>query len=162
MVPAPQEDEARAPVRDMRVIQLVRRARFARDAPAILIDDAPALRDAVRHLVATGHRRIAHLGAEPRLSSGRARLAAFRAGMAGAGLGVDETLTRTVRPLLALAHAETRRLLDAGQATALVCGGVELSNGALWALMDAGLMPSGAFGFVGYGDPSFCAWIGGG
>ncbi|MET0965272.1 MAG: LacI family DNA-binding transcriptional regulator [Nakamurella sp.] len=34
-------------------------------APAICVDDGPAVRDAVRHLVGLGHRSIAHVGGPP-------------------------------------------------------------------------------------------------
>lgn len=48
----------------------------------------------------------------------------------------------------------------AATATATVCGGFEISNGALITLLNSGRQPDGAFGFIGYGDPSFYSWIG--
>lgn len=49
-------------------------------------DDAPAVRDAVRHLVELGHRDIAHVAGPHDLVHGRSRRDAFDAALAEAGL----------------------------------------------------------------------------
>lgn len=163
MVPAPGGAATEfALMPDVPVIQLIRRRDIGRPSAAILVEDRAAIRDAVAHLARQGHARIAYIGADDALSSGRARLAAFREGLALAHLAEIPELIRTGAPSAAMGKDCARDILDQGRATAMVCGGFEISNGALSALMDAGADPSGAFGFVGYGDPSFYAWIGGG
>lgn len=147
-------------VEGMHVVQLIRH----RDsAPALLIDDAPAIADAVDCLVDRGYRDIGFIGADLQLSSGRERLAAFRAALQRRGLRPRKALTITGGPSFQLGHDGARALLD-GQAgmTALVCGGFEISNGALDACLERGLRFPDDLALVGYGDPSAYRWIAGG
>lgn len=163
MVPTPGQSESEnRHLRETSVIQLIRQRDIGRPTPAILVDDKAAIRDAVIHLASHGHGRIAYVGADGGLSSGRTRLSAFRDGLKSAGLSEHPDLIRTDAPSAQMGKAHAREILEHGKATALVCGGFEISNGALNALMDTGIEPSGRFGFVGYGDPSFYAWVGGG
>ncbi|KUF09877.1 LacI family DNA-binding transcriptional regulator [Pseudoponticoccus marisrubri] len=161
MVPTPGQSQAGRPhLQAMRVLQLIRERDIGQPVPTVQVDDAGAIRDAVLHLAAAGHRRIGYIGATPALSSGRVRLAAYRTGLAAAGLSEEAPLVITGAPTAETGRAGLHRLLES--ATATVCGGFEISNGALIALLSAGQRPDGPFGFVGYGDPSFYSWIGAG
>ncbi|UWQ17240.1 LacI family DNA-binding transcriptional regulator [Jannaschia sp. M317] len=156
MVPVPGRDgRPTAQVAGLRTVQLIRQRAFDDATGAILLDDGPALRAAIAHLVGRGHSRIAYIGADAALSSGRSRLSAFEKGMATAGLPAD--LVRTGAPSFDMGRACAQDLLT-GEATALLCGGFEISNGALSACLEDG----GRIDFVGYGDPSFYAWVDGG
>ncbi|MEV8468456.1 LacI family DNA-binding transcriptional regulator [Fluviibacterium sp. DFM31] len=162
MVPVPGSDGAMTlKPRPMSVVQLIRQS-GADAAPTILVDDDQALQGAVAHLAEKGHRAIAYIGADSRLSSGQSRLASFRAGLERAGVAERPELLFTGTPTAEIGAQRMRQVLGDGAATALVCGGVEISNGALSAMMAAGVSPTGPFDLVGYGDPSFYAWIGGG
>lgn len=163
MVPAPgQSETGLIHLRAMSVVQLIRQSDIGDAFPAILVDDQQALRDAVLHLHSIGHRDIAYIGADNHLSSGRMRLSAFRSGLVQVGLTEKPELVFTGPPSAEMGFSNTRLLIERGQATALVCGGFEISNGALKAVMDAGLQPSSPLSLIGYGDPSFYNWIGGG
>lgn len=163
MVPAPGEAESEPRhIPQTSVIQLIRQRDIGRPTRAILVDDQAAIQDAVHHLSSHGHQRISYVGTDTSFSSGRSRLTAFRAGLRSAGLREIPELIRTDAPSAQLGEAHAREILRQGSATALVCGGFEISNGALNALIDARADPSGGFGFIGYGDPSFYARIGGG
>jgi LacI family transcriptional regulator len=71
---------------------LINRAPDACKAPAILADDVLGVRQAVAHLVALGHRRIAHIGGPPSVSTGHARRAAFVEAMRDHGLKAEPRL----------------------------------------------------------------------
>lgn len=160
MVPAPESGDRAPPMTgSMNVIELIRQSEHRERRPAVLVEDGPAIQAAVRHLAETGHRSIAYIGASSALSSGRARLDAFRAGASAAGLNVSEDLIQTCVPSFAMGRAQAEAILKAGCATALLCGGFELSNGALSALIEAREDPKTDLAFIGYGDPSFYAWV---
>ena len=150
MVPAPGAPDPALPA-DMRTIQLIRRRT---EAEAVLVEDAEALTGAVKQLAKAGHRRIGYVGADPALSSGRDRLAAYRAGLAAAGQQPDPELEVTGPPTLDLGREGAARLYGSG-ATALVCGGFEVAGGALTVWLESGA----GTGFVGYGDAASYPWI---
>ncbi|QKV17911.1 LacI family DNA-binding transcriptional regulator [Oricola thermophila] len=153
MVPAPGEVDPALPA-DMRAIQLIRRRT---EGPAILVDDSDALTAAVLQLARAGHARIGYVGAVPSLSSGHNRRAAYRAGLARAGLPFDTTLEVTGAPTHELGRTGATRLCEAG-ADALVCGGFEIASGALatWLEHTEG---GKRVSFVGYGDTASYPWI---
>lgn len=120
------------------------------------VDVDPAVAAAVAHLVETGRRRIAVLGADPRTGSpGARRTAAFRRAAADSGLVVDEDLLVDVgqrwgRQEGAVAAA---RLLDAGRAPdALLAHNDALALGALRAALDRGLRVPEDLAVIGSGD----------
>ncbi len=163
MVPAPDggsKQETKAV--GMKVVQLIRQRPGLDAQAAVLIDDHTAICDAVLHLAQAGHRKIAFIGGGCDLSSGRDRLAAYRAGLLKAGLAEDPELIHGDAPSFAMGRDHAGELVDTKQATGIICGGVEISNGALSALMDRGMQPGRDIALVGYGDPSFYKWISGG
>jgi LacI family transcriptional regulator len=60
----------------------------------VFVDSAPAMKDAMRHLWDSGHRRLAFLGARTESSVGRERLSAFRAAAAAAGFDKSNLVER--------------------------------------------------------------------
>ncbi|MDU9005101.1 LacI family DNA-binding transcriptional regulator [Sedimentitalea todarodis] len=163
MVPTPGKSENSVlHLRSTSVIQLIRQRDMGRPTSAILVDDSAAIRSAVTHLAAQGHSRIAYIGADSKLSSGRSRLAAFQDGLMLANLEETPELVCTGAPSNEMGQSYARRIIGDRHATAMVCGGFEISNGALSALMDTGRQSAENMSFIGYGDPSFYAWVGGG
>lgn len=163
MVPTPATSPHEQPsASGLNVIQLVRQRAIDGTSGTVLIDDHKAIRDAVVHLAQQGHRTIGFIGANNNLSSGKQRLAAFRAGLTAAGLSEDAALVHTGSPSFEMGRSCFGKLLNGQSATALVCGGVEISNGALSALMEQGPSSAKQLAFIGYGDPSYYRWIAGG
>ncbi len=163
MVPSPGALGEELPhLRAMSVVQLIRQRDIGFGVPAILVDDFKAIHDAVVHLAQADHRDIAFIGAGADLSSGRMRRAAYEAGLRTADLPLQNNLVQTGSPSFDFGQEQTHRLLQDGHATALICGGFEVSNGALSAVIQSGKRPGSDIGFIGYGDPSFYAWVGGG
>jgi LacI family transcriptional regulator len=163
MVPAPGIYEfQKSCLQDLQIIQLIRQRDMKVAAAAVLVDDSGAIAQAVAHLADRGHRRIAYIGGDSVLSSGHSRLAAFIAGMRMTGLEPEVDLTITKRPSFEMGYRSARDLLDRSRATAIVCGGFEISNGALHACLARGVSLPEDISFVGFGDPSWYRWMGGG
>jgi LacI family transcriptional regulator len=111
------------------------------DADSVLSDNRGGARQAVQHLLARGHRRIAFLGDLLSISTAEERLRGYRQSLERAGIAVDDTLIRTglrhpdaaaeaVRDLLALADPPTavftgQNLLTIGGVRALRAAGME-------------------------------------
>ena len=96
------------------------------------------------------------------LGSGRERLAAFESGLESANVEAISNLIKTGPPSFEMGRACATGIIDEGQADALICGGFEISNGALSVIMERGLSPHDPLYFVGYGDPAFYSWVSGG
>ena len=58
----------------------------------VTIDNLTAARDAVRHLITLGRKRIGHITGNLHITDGADRLEGYRQALEAAGLGVDETL----------------------------------------------------------------------
>ncbi|WP_454049244.1 LacI family DNA-binding transcriptional regulator [Cellulomonas sp. Marseille-Q8402] len=120
------------------------------------VDVDPAVAAAVAHLVETGRRRIAVLGADPRAGSpGARRTAAFRRAAADNGLDVDEALLVDVGPRWGRQEGAVAaaRLLDAGRPfDALLAHNDALALGALRTALDRGLRVPEDLAVIGSGD----------
>lgn len=164
MVPTPDQPENDLfQTQDIRVIQLIRTRAMSFPSTALLIDDGASIAKAVTHLVQAGHTHIGYIGSYKMLSSGQQRLKAFREAMHWCNLDVDEALIRTAPPSFEMGHQSALSIMDnSAEVSALVCGGFEISNGALDACLRRGLRMPEDLAFVGFGDPSFYQWIGGG
>ncbi len=62
------------------------------DADVVLADNQAGAEDAIRHLVARGHRRVAYLGDLRTISTARERHAGYEAGLREAGIAIDPPL----------------------------------------------------------------------
>ncbi|MEM1288933.1 MAG: LacI family DNA-binding transcriptional regulator [Pseudomonadota bacterium] len=161
-VPAPgTENDALFADLPLEVVQLIRYRDGDEGSPCILVDDFDAIRHAVMHLHKKGHRAIAYIGAPETTSSGRARLAAFKAGVTATRLTLNLDLMFTDAPSAENGLRITSHIISGTEATALVCGGFEISSGAIRAAMEQNALNS-RLEIVGYGDPDFYAWIAGG
>lgn len=162
-VPAPGAvQNVAAHLAGVNVIQLIREQEMGQPVSSILVEDHGAIGAAVQHLAGLGHQAIGYIGADARLSSGRARRRAFEAGLASAGLVVDADWITLGAPDFSTGQKSAGRLLAERKVTAIVCGGFEVSNGALSVVLEARQDAVQGMGFVGYGDPSYYTWLNGG
>lgn len=163
-VPAPRSiDQPVNRVDNLKLINLIRTQDDHESAGSLMIDDSASIKSAVEHLANKGYERIAYIGASEALSSGRNRLQAYTDALGGIGLPVDETLICTGAPGFDMGRDRMKHLLDMPHAPdALVCGGFEISNGALETCLTRQLDMPERMAFIGYGDPACYRWISGG
>lgn len=138
------------------VVQLNRRSQN-RAIPSVTADDRGGVRLAVEHLVELGHRRIALVGGPQTHSTGRARLAGFRAAMRRAGL---EIAPGDVQLGQAVTMDEGRRacaglLTEHPDVTAIVAGNDLMALGCYDAIRAAGLRCPRDLSVIGYNDMTF-------
>lgn len=91
--------------------------------PSVMIDNQSGARDAVEHLIALGHRRIAFLGADLGHPSLEARLEGYRLALASADIAFDPDLVIAEyddKPERETGMRLTPRLVES-QATAVFC-----------------------------------------
>jgi LacI family transcriptional regulator len=163
MVPTPGSDVGKNNhTGDLQVIQLIRTEKSNPNSYMALVEDRRALMMAVRRLVESGHRRIAYLGGATMLSSGINRLSAFIGGMQEAGIDPLSELIHTDIPSFAMGYDRAPGLVERDGATALICGGFEISNGALNGILEQNFRLPAQVAFVGYGDPTYYRWLEGG
>ncbi len=146
----------------MKVIQLIRQTPIKVPSASILINDHDAISNAVVELAKKGHTHIGYIGADTQLSTGRARLSAFMDGIREAGLKSENQLIYTKSPSFKMGQESAKDICTQKKATGLICGGFEISTGALSTLMENKLSPHTDVCFIGYGDPSFFEWLDGG
>src|SRR6476659_2030190 len=137
-----------------RPVVLVNRTIQGSGAFAVVPDDRKGSTLAVEHLVALGHRRIAHLAGPRRLSTGQLRWRGFLEAM-------DEHVLVVIASMVATAEAYTepeevtsaRRLLRAEpRPTAIVAGNDLLALGAYTALAELGLSCPEDVSVIGFND----------
>lgn len=163
-VPAPRSEQALYTCADeTKLISLIRTRDEARCAGSLMLDDGSSIQAAVHHLAEKGYQRIAYIGASESLSSGRRRLASFTEALSEySRQGIDQFI-RTGAPSYTMGLEFMQALLDAPEPPdAVVCGGFEISNGALDACLTREISIPDTLAFVGYGDPTFYRWIAGG
>lgn len=164
MVPTPANTDGHLIATDgLRVINLIRTPVSRTVGNTLLIDDEPSIAAAVSHLMEGGIRHIGYIGGTDTLSSGRGRLGAFRNAMLENGVTPSQQLIRTGAPGYDMGAANALDLLNSTQPMeALICGGFEISNGALDQCLHHNIKFPDDLAFIGYGDPSSYQWIAGG
>ncbi|MFC7292732.1 LacI family DNA-binding transcriptional regulator [Hirschia litorea] len=147
----------------LNIIQFIRTHPRIDQPSNLLIDDAPAILEALQHLSQSGHSKIAYIGADKSLASGQQRYDNFLKAAQACQIDITTSPILTGPPTRDYGYNSVRHILETSpQTTALICGGFDISVGATNALLkDTGSLPA-HFGFVGYGDPSFYQWIGNG
>lgn len=136
---------------------LINRRLARTDIPSVTADEATGIALGINHLVALGHRRIAHLAGWQTVSTGVIRLRAYREAMREHGLDDDPKLVGMCN---AYSEAEGARalgeLLDAGvEFTAVVASNDLLALGAYDALEARGLRCPDDVSVVGFNDMPF-------
>jgi LacI family transcriptional regulator len=129
----------------------------AKLATAVTNDDRHGIGLAVAHLVALGHRRIAHLAGPPGVSTAADRRAGFRAALRAAGLDPAEAPVAAASAYtIPAGQAAMARLLDgAAGFTAVVAANDMLALGAYDALAAAGKRPGVDVSVTGFNDMPF-------
>jgi LacI family transcriptional regulator len=120
-------------------------------AHRVLTEHRGGVKEAVKHLVELGHRRIAYVGASEDVRPARERLAGFREGASELGV-LDERLVRLGDFSFEFGRHEMLRLQSTPDVTAVVAGGNQLSTGVLAALREAGRSIPDDISFVGCDD----------
>ncbi|MFG1409534.1 LacI family DNA-binding transcriptional regulator [Xanthobacter sp. VTT E-85241] len=116
-------------------------------------DDATGVSLGVAHLVALGHRRIGMIGGLEGTSTGRKRLAGYKAGLAKAGLPFEPALHAPGPGLREYGREGVARLLALeNPPTAAVCFNDLCAFGAVMGVQAAGLEVGADFSIVGYDD----------
>jgi LacI family transcriptional regulator len=134
----------------MALVFVDRPGRFI-DADAVLTDNAGGAAQAVDHLVAAGHRRIAFLGDRPDLYTARERLRGFESALARHGLALHPQHVRHTLARATDAYEVTRELLLGDDApTAMFTSQNLITIDAVRALHDLGLQRTVAL--VGFDD----------
>ncbi|MFI9815661.1 LacI family DNA-binding transcriptional regulator [Saccharothrix variisporea] len=116
------------------------------------IDNVGAAEEAVRHLVSSGRRRIAAIGAHPARGTAALRLRGYRAALAAAGLPFDESLVATAMHYHRAEGAAAMESLLAlpEPPDAVFCFNDLLAVGALRAAADHGLRVPEDLAVVGF------------
>jgi DNA-binding LacI/PurR family transcriptional regulator len=122
------------------------------------VDGAAGIAQAVSHVHALGHRRIAFIGWPDGSGVGDDRLAGYHA--ACRRLGVPPRVARDVGTVQA-GHSLASRLLDGPEPpTALVCVSDQSAHGALSAVAGRGLRPGHDVAITGFDDTPSAAFPG--
>lgn len=136
---------------------LINRRMASHAVPAVVADDRSGIRQAVEHLAALGHERIAHAAGPQWASTGAIRHAAFLETLAAVGLQPDEGLIRFADAFTEEQGAQALNdLLDAGaEFTALVAGNDLMALGCYDALAERRLRCPDDISIVGFNDMPF-------
>lgn len=120
---------------------------------AVCSDHITGMREAVKHLLDQGHRRIAFVGGPEHFYPARERLAGFQSMLRDAGIKVDARLVRAVGMHESVGYVETLNLLRLDNPpTALIAGGNLILAGVLQALHERNLMIGRDIALVGCDD----------
>ncbi|MFC7398312.1 LacI family DNA-binding transcriptional regulator [Chelatococcus sp. GCM10030263] len=121
--------------------------------PFVKIDNVAAAAEAVEHLVALGHRRIAHITGPMPETLAVDRLAGYRRALAAHGLAPDEALVVQGDFGLAAGRAAVRRLFETGtDFTAIFAASDQMAVGAVSELRARGLAVPDDISVVGFDD----------
>lgn len=120
------------------VVNIEWRAPYAQN-DAVIIDQKEAAKTAIRHLIACGHRRIAHI-CGPRCSEiVRLRCEGYAEAMKEAGLDWKLDWLRECNYAPLSGYNSMRELMMQGEITAVFCGNDQMAIGAVRAIKEQGL-----------------------
>src|SRR5580658_6473750 len=121
--------------------------------PVVNTDHHAGAAEAVRHLIALGHRRIAHITGLRRVPSAIRRLEGFRAALAAAGLAAPAELIHSGDFTSGSGAAGMQHLMALAQPpTAVLCGNDEMAYGAIRAAHKLGLSVPEDVSIIGFDD----------
>lgn len=132
-------------------VVMVDRPPVGMEVDTVMVDNVAGAERATAHLVAAGHRRIAHLGDLTRIATARMRLEGYQRALARAGIPLDDDLTVTELHDTDAAFSAVRDLLARPDPpTALFTSQNLVTIGAIRALRGLGLQHEVAV--VGFDD----------
>lgn len=120
-------------------------------------DDADGIRQAVRHLVSLGHRRIAHVAGPASTSTGNIRVRSFRQEVVEAGLAVEDcpVVEAAAYQIDEGARCMASVVAEHPTTTAVLAANDMLAIGCLDALPEQGLSCPKDVSIVGFNDMPF-------
>lgn len=122
---------------------------------AVVPDDFAGAATAVEHLIALGHRRIAHIAGSDEMSTGHSRRQGYLEALRRYHLPVDEALIMRGNFRAPGGYEAMRQLLDLPQPPTAVFAVNDLAAvGAIQAIEDAGLQSPRDISIVGFNDLS--------
>ena len=138
-------------------VVLVNRMAQDHSLPSVSVDNDSGMRMAVAHLIAQGHRRIAHIAGPQEVSTGLSRYRGFVAAMGTHGLAADPDLIVTAKAFSIEEGLRcTRALLERrADCTAVAAGNDMLAVGCFAALEEVGLNCPADMSVVGFNDMPF-------
>jgi LacI family transcriptional regulator len=135
---------------------LINRRLPGASASAVTNDDRYGIGLVVSHLLALGHRRIAHLAGPPGVSTAIDRLGGFRDALRAAGLDAGAAPVAAAGAYtVAAGHAAMQALLAGPPCTAVVAANDMLCLGIYDALAAAGLRVAADISVTGFNDMPF-------
>jgi LacI family transcriptional regulator, galactose operon repressor len=137
-------------------VVLVNRMAPDHSLPSVSVDNESGMRMAVAHLIAQGHRQIAHIAGPQEVSTGLYRYRGFVSAMEAHGLVADPSMIQIAKAYsIEEGMRCTRLLLDRGGCTAVAAANDMLAVGCFAALEDAGLSCPEDLSVVGFNDMPF-------
>ena len=137
-------------------VVLVNRMAQDHSLPSVSVDNESGMRMAVAHLIAQGHRRIAHIAGPQEVSTGLYRYRGFVSAMEAHGLTADPSLIEVAKGFsIEEGMRCTRLLLERGGCTAVAAANDMLAVGCFAALDEAGLSCPADLSVVGFNDMPF-------
>ncbi|MBU2665500.1 LacI family transcriptional regulator [Actinoplanes bogorensis] len=106
-------------------------------ADAVVLDNQGGARQAVQSLVEQGYRRIAYVGGDPSVTTGRSRLAGYKQALKRAGLPFDPALVRLNAHTVGDARTAAADLIEAGEVDAFFADNNRMCVGVLHAARGA-------------------------
>jgi len=130
------------------------------DCIGVMLREREAAAAMVEHLVALGHRRIAHILGDPEHGAGIWRLAGFRDGLRHAGLQENPAYMVQGRFSFDSGVAAMRQLLALPQRpTAIFAADDDMAVGAIWAAAEAGVSVPGEVSICGFDDTTIATQV---
>jgi len=130
------------------------------NVPVVRTDHRAGAAEATRHLIALGHRRIAHIAGTRTLPSSARRLAGYRETLAEADLPqLSELFGQGDFRMESGADAMRGFLALADPPTAVLCANDEMAFGAIRAAREAGLRVPQDLSVVGFDDLSIAEYF---
>jgi LacI family transcriptional regulator len=124
--------------------------------PAVMLDDEHSLNLATTHLLQLGHRRIAYIGGEGTLGTGKRRIDGFRAALAAYNIDPEPSLLQQGPITVDFARMATLRLMNArDRPTGLIVANSNQAEGAVEAISSLGMRLPEDLSLVGHGDASW-------
>jgi LacI family transcriptional regulator len=117
------------------------------------VDNAQGSDLAVEHLCTLGNRRIAFIGGDPDISTGRERMEGYQRTLARFGLPLDAGLVIPTPPTRRGGYESVQRLMQIkNRPTAALCFNDVVALGVIDALQHAGVRAGKEFGVVGFNN----------
>jgi LacI family transcriptional regulator len=124
-----------------------------RGVPFVDVDNITGLRIATEHVIALGHRRIAHIGGDSQQPSVADRRRGYREAMAAAGLPVPPEYLVTSWYMVEECQQDARRLLQLpNRPTAIVTGSDHIAHGLLKVARELGIRVPEELSVTGFDD----------